>query len=79
MLTYGDTGIVDLKDRAAEENRENNGIKCPIDMTLEDVEREQIFKLFNFNGRKVKVTARALGIDVKTLRKKLIKYGIRDG
>jgi DNA-binding NtrC family response regulator len=47
--------------------------------TLEEMERQLILAAFDKNGRNKKATARALGINIKTLRARLTSYGIDDG
>ncbi|GAB4246381.1 MULTISPECIES: sigma-54-dependent transcriptional regulator [Deferrisoma] len=47
-----------------------------VDGTLEEMERRIILAAFEQHGRNKKATARALGINVKTLRAKLKAYGV---
>ncbi|MHB8767336.1 MAG: AAA-type ATPase lid domain-containing protein, partial [Deferrisomatales bacterium] len=44
--------------------------------TLEDMERRLILAAFDQQGRNKKATARALGINVKTLRARLKEWGV---
>ncbi len=50
-----------------------------VEGTLEDMERRIILAAYEQNGANKKATARALGINVKTLRAKLRAYGVDDG
>lgn len=50
-----------------------------LDGTLEEMEKELILAAFDKNGRNKKATARALGINIKTLRARLKDYGIGAG
>ncbi len=45
--------------------------------TLWEVERDHIIAVFIYSGRKIRKTASELGIDRKTLKKKLFEYGVQ--
>ncbi len=50
-----------------------------VDGTLEEMERRIILAAYEEHGRNKKATARALGINIKTLRAKLRAYGVDAG
>ncbi|GAB4255250.1 MAG: sigma-54 dependent transcriptional regulator [Deferrisomatales bacterium] len=52
------------------------GGELQVDGTLEEMERRIILAAFDQHGRNKKATARALGINVKTLRARLRAYGV---
>jgi len=49
----------------------------PAGLTLQDIEKMAIFQALRRNHGKKMVTARELGIDKNTLRRKMIRFGIR--
>ena len=48
-------------------------------MSLEEMERQLILAAFERSGRNKKATARALDINIKTLRARLRAYGVDSG
>lgn len=52
----------------------SNSIRTP--MTINDIEKDAVIRALNRNNWKKMVSARELGIDKNTLRRKIIKYNI---
>jgi transcriptional regulator with PAS, ATPase and Fis domain len=73
-LIHGKAGNEDFMMSEAEMKSKQQPFKSG--QTLKDAVRENILQVFYRNGKKIRKTARDLGIDRATLRKKLNTYGI---
>ncbi len=75
VLYRGDTlRIEDLPEHLAT-NGESKGL--PFGLSLKDIERTAIVQALQRHGGKKVATARELGVDKNTLRRKMIRLGIR--
>jgi sigma-54 dependent transcriptional regulator, acetoin dehydrogenase operon transcriptional activator AcoR len=77
LLMHGDDGIMDWRALPVEETITGKASLSQKRSLLEESEREQIRKIYLECGKKIKPTAKMLGIDRNTLRVKLVKYGIQ--
>lgn len=69
--------IIHIEDLPESLMPSENATRLPAGLTLQDIEKTAILQALNRNqGRKV-ATARELGIDKNTLRRKMIRLGIR--
>lgn len=73
-------GVVELKHLLLSKlPREGRRSGIVVDGTLEEMERRIILAAFEKHGSNKKATARALGINIKTLRSRLRTYGVDAG
>jgi len=77
LAVLGGEGAIEAEDVSFIEQGTSNGQPKP-GLSLDSVEREHIIKVLErFQGRRTEA-AQALGIDRKTLREKIKRYGLED-
>jgi DNA-binding NtrC family response regulator len=77
-VALAEEDLVDVQDLPARVLRDAAGANAPLDALapLEEVERAHILRVFELCKRNKVHTAEALGIDRKTLYRKLTRYGV---
>jgi two-component system response regulator HydG len=77
LVIMSDDDIIDVPD-LPESFRYSASRSKGLNRRLEDVERDYILDVFAANSQNISRTAETLGIDRKTLRERLRKYGSRE-